>query len=116
MTADRTDNVVSRQPGLHDLWIARYRNADNERFMTMAFAYIADRLKANGRCTAGPAPPPETRTILDAGCGTGVQSIRLARHGFEVMAVDSSEYALGVADVNVKSLGEGVEQRISCST
>lgn len=43
-------------------------------------------------------PPPELAPrVLDAGCGQGTQALRLARAGYDVMAVDMSEPLLGDA-------------------
>jgi len=44
-------------------------------------------------------------TVLDAGCGSGVHSVRLARLGFRVRAVDISETMLAHARRNVESAG-----------
>jgi ubiquinone/menaquinone biosynthesis C-methylase UbiE len=66
----------------------------------LAFDYIIDIINA-----------PKNSTFLDAGCGTlAPHSIRLAKHGYFVEAVDFSASALKTAETNIKS--QGMESRI----
>ncbi|QOV90246.1 class I SAM-dependent methyltransferase [Humisphaera borealis] len=58
------------------------------------------------------APPPGGM-VLDAGCGTGVHSVRAARAGFRVQGVDVSRVALSIALQNARE--EGVAERIRYS-
>ena len=46
------------------------------------------------------------KRVLDAGCGTGVISIELARRGAEVVAVDLSESLIDLANQRYSSLAE----------
>ncbi|MDK6233837.1 class I SAM-dependent methyltransferase [Aerococcus sanguinicola] len=41
--------------------------------------------------------------VLDAGCGTGNYSIKLAKHGAEVVGIDVSRAMLGQAEANVQA-------------
>src|SRR2546422_1736116 len=84
---------IIRQGGRH------YRTADNESFYEQAFDEILRVLN----------PPPGT-TFLDAGCGSCAHSVRLARRGFNVRAVDFSESALAMAEdyVNSKELQDQI--------
>lgn len=46
--------------------------------------------------------PPKDALVLDAGCGSGVKSLLLAKRGFIVNGVDFSEIPLRKARENVK--------------
>lgn len=87
---------------MHTRWDADYRSPESERLSDEAFDYIVRRL-----------PPTLDAVFLDAGCGTGVDSIRLGRRGFRVQGVDFSEAVLGLARMNVKEAGlsDGVALR-----
>lgn len=87
-------------PGMHQQWERDYRTSDNESFYEQAFDYIVSVLE--------PAPGA---TFLDVGCGSCARSVRLARRGFNVQAVDFSESALGMAREYVQS--RGLEDRIT---
>lgn len=92
-------NLLAR-PDMHRQWEGDYRTADNEDFYERAFDYIIRVLD----------PPPDA-TFLDAGCGPCAHSVRLARRGFDVHAVDFSESALGMAREYVRS--RRLEDRIT---
>ena len=85
------ENLLAR-PEIHQQWSRHYRTADNESFYEQAFDEILRVLN----------PPPGT-TFLDAGCGSCAHSVRLARRGFNVHAVDFSESALAMAQDYVSS-------------
>jgi ubiquinone/menaquinone biosynthesis C-methylase UbiE len=87
------ENLLAK-PDMHRQWEGGYRTADNERFFEQAFDYIAQVLR-----------PPEGATFLDVGCGSCAHSVRLARRGFNVRAVDFSESALGMAGEHLKAQG-----------
>jgi SAM-dependent methyltransferase len=54
--------------------------------------------------------PPPGSEVLDAGCGTGVHSVRVARAGFRVHAIDISHVALD--DARQRAEREGLADRI----
>lgn len=87
------ENLLSK-PEKHRQWADHYRTADNEAFFESAFDYIVREL----------APAPGA-TILDVGCGSCAHSVRLARRGLRVRAVDFSESALGMAREHVAAKG-----------
>src|SRR5437879_6563547 len=91
-------NFLAR-PQIHQQWNRDYRTGDNERFYEEAFHYILGVLN-----------PPLGATFLDAGCGSCAHSVRLARRGFNVRAVDFSESALAMAQdyVNSKKLQDRI--------
>ncbi|HEX6183682.1 MAG TPA: class I SAM-dependent methyltransferase [Pyrinomonadaceae bacterium] len=97
--SELVENLLAR-PDVHEQWEGHYRTAENERFYEAAFDYIARVL----------APPPGA-TFLDVGCGPCAHSLRLARRGFNVRAVDFSESALEMARSNVRA--SGMEERIT---
>ncbi len=82
------------RPGVHRHWEATYRIAENERFFEEAFDEVMKFFGA-----------PAGATCLDAGCGVGSHSVRLARRGFSVVGVDFSESALQAAGENLRALG-----------
>ena len=79
--SELVENLLAR-PDVHEQWEGHYRTAENERFYEAAFDYIARVLQA-----------PPGATFLDVGCGPCAHSLRLARRGFNVRAVDSRERA-----------------------
>jgi 2-polyprenyl-3-methyl-5-hydroxy-6-metoxy-1,4-benzoquinol methylase len=93
------ENLLAR-PEMHRQWEQDYRNADNENFYERAFDFIIDVVK-----------PAAGATFLDAGCGSCAHSVRLARRGFQVHAVDFSESALSMAREYARS--KGLADRIS---
>ena len=85
------ENLLAR-PEIHQQWSRHYRTADNESFYEQAFDDVLRVLN-----------PPPGATFLDAGCGSCAHSVRLARRGFNVHAVDFSESALAMAQDYVSS-------------
>jgi len=79
---------------MHQNWIRVYRNPLSAAFYERAFDRICSLLN-----------PPREAGILDVGCGTCAQSMRLARRGFQVLAVDFSETALKKAETEIRSAG-----------
>jgi SAM-dependent methyltransferase len=51
--------------------------------------------------------------VLDAGCGHGAETLWLAAHGWEVMAVDFSASALAHARSTAEALGPDIAKRIA---
>ncbi len=82
------------KPDIHQRWIETYYNDENEAFCEQEFDYVTKILNA-----------PKDSVILDAGCGDCTHSIRLAKRGFFVQAVDCSEAVLQLAEENVKARG-----------
>ncbi len=97
MTPESTSGNVRETlsgPGLHAQWRDDYRTAASDRFYDAA----VDRI-------VGMIEPPPGSTLLDAGCGVGMDTIRLARRGYRVVGMDFSESALGIARQNILSAG-----------
>jgi ubiquinone/menaquinone biosynthesis C-methylase UbiE len=88
------------QPEVHKQWAGGYRTPDNEAFFERAFDLITRELN-----------PPAGATFLDAGCGSCAHTVRLARRGFNVRAVDFSESALEMARAHLKQTG--LDERIT---
>lgn len=80
---------------VHNSWTSRFRSGENSRFYGLAFDYIA-------RCFGLPGPDP----VLDAGCGTAVKSILLARRGYHVIGIDFSAAILPYALASAEAAGQ----------
>jgi S-adenosylmethionine-dependent methyltransferase len=89
---------------------------ESERFKSGAQKYAAYLETPEGRLRTDLAvanledflPPPEPKTALlalDVGCGTGAAGVRLARLGFQVTLLDSSESMLELAKLTAKKAG-----------
>ncbi len=70
-----------------------YEDLENQKFYEAAFERILDVVA-----------PPEDAIFLDAGCGFCAHSIRLAKRGFFVYALDFSEAALNMGRAIVKAM------------
>lgn len=79
-----------QRPEVHQRWFREFHTVDSRQFYEAAFDHIAAVLAARSKST-----------FLDAGCGDGAHSIRLARRGYPVVALDMSEYVLREARENV---------------
>jgi ubiquinone/menaquinone biosynthesis C-methylase UbiE len=79
-------------PTIHRQWERAYRTAENETFFNEAFDYIERVVNA-----------PKGAAFVDVGCGVCSHSIRLAKRGFLVHAMDCSESVLVVARTNVNA-------------
>ena len=77
---------------VHLFWESCYRHPLNEHFYEMAFDHLVTILQ-----------PRRDAIFLDAGCGLAYHSMRLARRGFRVLAVDFSKTALATAQANVQA-------------
>src|SRR5215468_8270072 len=84
------------QTGIHTQWQSDYLNQDLDRFYDVAFA---DIVKAIGARSGN--------KILDAGCGYAYHTLRLARSGASITAVDFSKVALEAARQTVETAGIG---------
>ncbi|MDT5271966.1 MAG: hypothetical protein QOH49_4152 [Acidobacteriota bacterium] len=93
------ENLLA-QPEVHRQWAGGYRTRDNESFFERAFDLVTAELH-----------PPAGATFLDAGCGSCAHTVRLARRGFNVRAVDFSESALEMARTHLKETG--LDERIT---
>lgn len=98
-TESREVEQTLQKPDVHRSWENAYRTSENDKFYDMAFDCLADLLAA-----------PADSLLLDAGCGICDYSIRLAKHGFKVVAIDFSESVLGNAAANIKV--HGMEERM----
>lgn len=94
MGTDTEAKDVLAKPQIHDLWIERYRTPENERFFDLAFDVIAAEFRAHGE-----------RVVLDAGCGTANHTLRLARRGFRVEAIDFSDVVIREAQERISAAG-----------
>jgi ubiquinone/menaquinone biosynthesis C-methylase UbiE len=102
VSSDPTETVRrSLERGeIHDTWESAYRSEANERFYEQAFDVLL----------AYAGAPPGT-VFLDVGCGPGFHTLRLARRGYRVRAVDFSPFALELArkNIDVASLPDQIE-------
>jgi ubiquinone/menaquinone biosynthesis C-methylase UbiE len=92
----RTDQSEQLLQGnaIHSQWESDYLNPDMDAFYDLAFADIVGTLK-----------PKPTDSILDAGCGFGYHTVRIARSQAQITSVDFSEVALGVAAETIARAG-----------
>lgn len=79
---------------VHEQWWTDYLQDENAGFYGMAIDRIVEMLR-----------PAADANILDAGCGVGDFSIRLASHGLQVNAIDFSPHALEEAATRVEKSG-----------
>ncbi len=79
---------------IHAQWESDYLNPDMDRFYDFAFNQIIERLN-----------PRPSDNVLDAGCGYCHHTVRLARSGSRITAVDFSETALKAAQRTVAAAG-----------
>jgi ubiquinone/menaquinone biosynthesis C-methylase UbiE len=102
VTPDDSSKLVENclaKPEIHRQWASVYRTADNEAFFEAAFDHIVRVLE-----------PSTGARFLDVGCGSCTHSLRLARRGFDVLAIDVSESVLEMAREKVQA--SGMEDRI----
>jgi ubiquinone/menaquinone biosynthesis C-methylase UbiE len=91
-------------PGLHDRWQSIYRNDPrldhlNDRIMDRIIHYVT---------------PPAGALFLDAGCGTGDHSIRIAQRGYRCFSVDISEMVLRRAEKKIQQRALDSKVHLSC--
>ena len=79
---------------IHEQWVRTYEAGENDPFYQAAFDKIFDRV-----------PMSQTATVLDAGCGDGSKSVRLAKRGVTVQAIDFSPIALKMAYAKINESG-----------
>jgi ubiquinone/menaquinone biosynthesis C-methylase UbiE len=83
------------QGEIHAQWQSDYLNTDLDRFYDLAFADILRVIKAR-----------PTDRVLDAGCGYCYHTLRLARSGALITAVDFSNVALTAARQTIAHAGK----------
>ena len=100
--AEEVRKSLSGGQSIHQTWQSVYRNEDTETFARQYFEWIIRRLRLT----------PE-QTILDAGCGTAFNAVRLAKAGLNVDGVDFSEFAIeeGRAFVEANGVADSVTLR-----
>jgi ubiquinone/menaquinone biosynthesis C-methylase UbiE len=94
------------QPEIHEKWESVYRRGPlqgkfNDRLMDRIMEQLS--LEPNA-------------LFLDAGCGTGDHSIRIARHGFRCVCVDLSDNVLAKARKNVFESGYASKVTFHCES
>lgn len=90
---NQVDHTLAK-PDLHEQWVSAYYTPETQRLFEQIFDFLAQLPELQRRAT-----------FLDAGCGNGVHSIRLAKRGYSVVAIDFSEYVLEKAKINVAANG-----------
>jgi ubiquinone/menaquinone biosynthesis C-methylase UbiE len=89
---------------IHEQWEAIYRNnPDLDRLNEK----ILDRIQ-------GVLQVPPNAVFLDAGCGTGDHSIRIAKRGFHCIGVDISEWVLAQAAKKIEKAGVQEKVALQC--
>lgn len=86
----------------HRRWEQAFRTVENERFYELVFGRVEREFRSAG-----------ADRILDAGCGVGAHSVRLARRGFNVTAVDMVPATLALATQTTAE--HDVQDRVSVS-
>ena len=81
---------------IHSQWQSDYLNPDLDRFYDLVFADIIKRLQ----------PKPDDK-LLDAGCGYGYHTVRLAQGNVHITAIDFSDAALKIARQTIAEAGIG---------
>ena len=56
--------------------------------------------------------PGEGKRLLEVGCGIGIDTVALARRGFDVTAVDLTEAAIEIARGRAADLGLAIDYRV----
>jgi SAM-dependent methyltransferase len=99
----RLDKTYARSQ-IHDRWEVVYRgNPLLDRLNDL----IMDRIM-------GCIQPPLGGKVLDAGCGIGDHTARIARRGYECVGIDISPTILQKADEKIRALGLGSRVRFVC--
>jgi 2-polyprenyl-3-methyl-5-hydroxy-6-metoxy-1,4-benzoquinol methylase len=78
---------------IHEEWISdHYEGGFNDVFYELAIDTLLSYLRVG-----------QSSSVLDAGCGNAVQSIRLAARGLHVIAIDFSPAVLGLAKKKIEN-------------
>jgi ubiquinone/menaquinone biosynthesis C-methylase UbiE len=96
--ADQSRSFL-QQKSIHSQWQSDYLNPGMDSFFDLAFSDIIKRLNIK---------PGDT--LLDAGCGYCYHTVRLARSGAKITAVDFSNAALSEAENTIKDAG--IEEQV----
>src|SRR5271168_3891238 len=91
---NNTGNAVFEQRATLESWDTDYYHSISERYYDRAIPTMLRLMEVE----------PGAR-VLDAGCGPGVHSVRVARAGFRVCAVDFSQTMLQEAQSRVATAG-----------
>ncbi len=91
--SSQTERFLQRSE-IHTRWETDYLNPDMDRFYDLAFGDILKRLQ-----------PRSSDKLLDAGCGYCYHTIRVARSGAQITAVDFSDAALVAARRTLANAG-----------
>lgn len=89
----QTERFLQRSE-IHTRWETDYLNPDMDRLYDLAFGDILKRLQ-----------PRSSDKLLDAGCGYCYHTIRVARSGAQITAVDFSDAALVAARRTLANAG-----------
>ena len=90
---------------LHEQWIATYRTPERERFVGMLFNRVVKYIDA-----------PPGSVVLDAGCGTCANSVRLVDRGLRCIALDFSDFALRKAGQDIAKRGMNSRIALCCGS
>lgn len=88
-----TESTLQR-PEVHAKWLNDFLLDESRAFYESAFDHIVQVFGSRTKST-----------VLDAGCGTGSNAIRLALRGYPVRAMDVSEPMLERAQASVAAMG-----------
>jgi SAM-dependent methyltransferase len=95
-------NTTYGESGIHEDWRGVYRSDPRQhRFDEAIYAWLFEKLRPVGRW-------------LDAGCGSGEHTVRLAGRSEGVLAIDVSPYAVNLAQQNVESCGLAGLVQVRC--
>ncbi len=92
-SSDTVKQTLS-SPTVHEQWERSFRSSETEAFYNRVFDWIGTRLQL-----------PSGSKALDAGCGIGQHSIRLARQGMQVVGADFSADRVAAAIQNIERQG-----------
>lgn len=106
----QTKHAVFEQRATVESWDRDYYNPIAERYYDRAISKMLRLMEVEPGAT-----------VLDAGCGPGVHSVRVAREGYRVCAIDVSQTMLQeaktrVAEVGFASAVEFRQEDLTCLT
>jgi 2-polyprenyl-3-methyl-5-hydroxy-6-metoxy-1,4-benzoquinol methylase len=92
----QTEGAVFEQQATLESWDRDYYSPIAERYYDQAVSMMLRLMEVEPRAM-----------VLDAGCGPGVHSVRVARAGFRVCAIDISRTMLQEAKARIATAGVG---------